>query len=194
MARTQEGRRAETRSRLLNAAADQFARHGFHGVSAEAVADAADRTTGALYSHFGGKEGLLFCLVDSRKDAAADAIIADLEDPLDLDALLTAIWAHVTSEPDGHWLLLEIELWLHGARDEAIGRPLGARYATIRHELADAIEQWAIQTRTSMHAPATVLGAMVLALLLGAAMQQRLDPTAVQGPDVIAAVHRLISN
>lgn len=194
MARTQEERRAETRSLLLSAAADQFARHGFHGVSAEAVADAADRTTGALYSHFGGKEGLLFCLVDSRKDAAADAIIADLEDPLDLDALLAAIWAHVTSDPDGHWLLLEMELWLHGARDEAIGRPLAARYATIRRELADAIEKWAQQTCMNLHAPATVLGAMVLALVLGAAVQQRLDPDAIRGPDIIAAVHRLISN
>ena len=40
---TQEQRRAETRSRLLDAAADLFARKGFHAVSAEAVADAIVR-------------------------------------------------------------------------------------------------------------------------------------------------------
>ena len=61
---TQEERRAETRARLLDAAADLFARKGFHAVSAEAVADAAGRTTGALYDHFGGKEGLLLALVE----------------------------------------------------------------------------------------------------------------------------------
>ena len=47
---TQEQRKAETRSLLIDAAADLFARKGFHAVSAEAVADAADRTTGALVS------------------------------------------------------------------------------------------------------------------------------------------------
>ena len=50
-ARTQEMRKTETRARLIAAAADLFARKGFHAVSAETVADAADRTTGALYSH-----------------------------------------------------------------------------------------------------------------------------------------------
>ncbi|HRW38557.1 MAG TPA: helix-turn-helix domain-containing protein, partial [Aquihabitans sp.] len=64
MGRTQEERRAETRSRLLGAAADLFARKGFHATSAEAVASAADRTTGALYDHFGGKEGLLVGLLE----------------------------------------------------------------------------------------------------------------------------------
>ena len=64
MARTQEDRRAETRRLLLEAAADLFARKGFHATSAEAVASAANRTTGALYDHFGGKEGLLVALVD----------------------------------------------------------------------------------------------------------------------------------
>ena len=64
MGRTQEERRAETRARLLSAAADLFARKGFHATSAEAVASAADRTTGALYNHFGGKEGVLVGLLE----------------------------------------------------------------------------------------------------------------------------------
>ena len=43
VARTQEERRAETRNLLIDAAADLFAHKGFHAVSAEAVASAADR-------------------------------------------------------------------------------------------------------------------------------------------------------
>ena len=58
MGRTQEERRAETRALLLDAASDLFAHKGFHATSAEAVAAAAGRTTGALYDHFGGKDGL----------------------------------------------------------------------------------------------------------------------------------------
>ena len=101
MARTQEQRKAETRAGLLAAAADQFAHKGFHAVSAEAVADAADRTTGALYSHFGNKEGLLFALLDDWKDANASAIVADVADPADLDGLIAAAWSRLTSSPDG---------------------------------------------------------------------------------------------
>src|SRR5258706_452168 len=75
MARTQEERKAETRARLIAAAADLFARKGFHAVSAEAVADAADRTTGALYSHFGGKDGLLLALVEQWLEESAARIL-----------------------------------------------------------------------------------------------------------------------
>ena len=82
-ARTQEDRKAETRSRLIAAAADLFARKGFHAVSAEAVADAADRTTGALYNHFGGKDGLLLALVEQWLSESAARILAGVEDSPD---------------------------------------------------------------------------------------------------------------
>ena len=52
MARTQEQRRADTRARLLDAAAQLFATRGIDAVSVDAVADAADRTSGAVYDHF----------------------------------------------------------------------------------------------------------------------------------------------
>jgi len=65
MARTQEERKAETRSRLLAAAAELFADHGVDAVSVDAVAEAAGRTSGAVYAHFGSKQGLLLALLDS---------------------------------------------------------------------------------------------------------------------------------
>ena len=78
MPRTQEDRKAETRSRLLEAAADLFARRGFHGVSTDTVADAADRTSGALYAHFGAKEGLLLALVNAwAEDVPRDSLALD---------------------------------------------------------------------------------------------------------------------
>lgn len=191
VARSQEERKADTRARLLHAAADQFALHGFHGVSAEAVADAANRTTGSIYSHFGGKEGLLFSLVDERQDAAAQAIINNVSDAADLDALVRAIWQQVTDSPNNQWLLLEMELWLHGARDTTIGESLASRYAQIRVELDQAVASWAstserIDTRPTAH------GAMILSLLLGAALQHHLDDQSISEHDVIRAVHHLI--
>ena len=50
---TQGERRAETRQRLLDAAADLFATRGIEASSVDAIAEAADRTSGAIYDHFG---------------------------------------------------------------------------------------------------------------------------------------------
>jgi len=87
MARTQEERRAETRALLLDAASDLFAHKGFHATSAEAVAAAAGRTTGALYDHFGGKEGLLKEMLrfafQTNAAASLPAVIEECERHLD---------------------------------------------------------------------------------------------------------------
>ena len=113
MARTQDQRRAETRARLIDAAADLFARKGFHAVSAEAVADAADRTTGALYNHFGGKEGLLLALLEVWKDQTAAELLAGFEEITELDDRLAALFEALTRTDEDRgasWLLLELEL------------------------------------------------------------------------------------
>ena len=44
MARTQQERKADTRERLLSAAAQLFADHGIDAVSVDVVAEAAGRT------------------------------------------------------------------------------------------------------------------------------------------------------
>src|SRR6476661_799116 len=130
MARTQSDRRAETRSRLLAAAADLFARKGFHAVSAEAVASAADRTTGALYDHFGGKEGLLLALLEVWMEQTVAELTTELEHLPRLDDRLRALWTGIGRPDEEHgeaWVLLEFEVWLHGLRDPPLGVPLPDR-------------------------------------------------------------------
>ncbi|MBS1846989.1 MAG: TetR/AcrR family transcriptional regulator [Actinobacteria bacterium] len=197
MARTQEERKAATRTGLLDAAADQFARHGFHGVSTEAVADAADRTTGALYAHFGSKEGLLFALVDEYRGTTADAVVASVADAGDLDGIIAGAWNHIVAGDDAGaspWLLLEIELWLHGARDATIGDQLAQRYDRVRSDLADGITAWAEARDTTLDAPVDVVATRALAFLLGAALQHRLDPTIITTDEVTDSVRRLLTD
>ena len=52
---TQGERRAATRQRLLDAAAELFATRGIEASSVDAIAERAERTSGAIYDHFGGK-------------------------------------------------------------------------------------------------------------------------------------------
>ena len=194
-ARTQEERKADTRTRLISAAADLFARKGFHAVSAEAVADAADRTTGALYSHFGGKDGLLLALVEQWLNESAARILAGVEESPDLDGRLRALWSDsmVSRQPDAElWLLLEFELWLHGARTSEFADRLAARYAERRRSLAVPLQAWAKDEGLGkLRHPERTAG-LVIALLLGTAMQQRLDPKAFATTDVVTGLRSLL--
>ena len=57
-------RRAQTRVRLLQAAAEVYALHGFGGATLDEVAAQAGLTKGAVYDHFGSKENLLLALME----------------------------------------------------------------------------------------------------------------------------------
>jgi AcrR family transcriptional regulator len=195
MARTQEQRRAETRARLLGAAADLFARKGFHATSAEAVASAADRTTGALYDHFGGKEGLLVALLEQWIEQTVVDLTAAIEGEPDLDGRLGALWSGVVrrdSESGDAWLLLEFELWLHAVRDPQLGVVGAERFSVMREGLAGGLEQWSDEFGFALPAPAGELATQVIALLLGAAFQYRLEPAVVSRDTVVAGLRRLL--
>ena len=195
MARTQEQRKAETRAGLLAAAADLFARKGFHAVSAEAVADAADRTTGALYSHFGNKEGLLFALLEDWKDQTATAVVASSEDPADLEGIISSAYERIIATDrgeDSQWLLLEMELWLHGARDAEIGDALADRYTSIRTDFAKGLIEWSVAADRQLAIPPDVAAGLALAVLIGAAIQHRLDPNVLPPEAVVHAVRSIV--
>src|ERR1035441_4167474 len=78
MAQTQGERKAETRARLLAAGADLFADRGIDGVSVDAVAEAAGRTSGAVYAHFGSKQGLLLAVLDAWKQSVLTVLLAEV--------------------------------------------------------------------------------------------------------------------
>jgi AcrR family transcriptional regulator len=195
MGRTQEERRAETRGLLLGAAAELFAKQGFHATSAEAVATAADRTTGALYNHFGGKEGLLVALLERWVEQTIVDIAASLEGETDLDGRLGALWDGVVrrdSESGDAWLLLELELWLHAVRDPELSLVGAERFAVMRAGLAGGLEDWSQEFGFELPAPSDELAAQVIALLLGAAFQYRLDPSAFPQPVVVSGLRRVL--
>lgn len=54
----QQKRSIETKNRILVAAKDQFAKHGFHGTNAKEIAAAAGVSVGSFYSYFKDKKEL----------------------------------------------------------------------------------------------------------------------------------------
>ena len=187
MARTQEERKAETRARLLAAAADLFAQQGVDAVSVDAVAEAAGRTSGAVYAHFGSKQGLLLALLDSWKDSVLAVLFAEVAVSDSPAGQLAAVWSNVSDSSDrgaARWALLEQELLLRAARDPEVADVLRVRNAEALRYSARHLESWTTAVGARPAAAPDELAVLVKALTTGLALQKRLSPGSV--PDELA--------
>ena len=89
---TRERRLEHTRTLLLDAAEELFARRGFSGAALEDIADAAGYTRGAIYAHFGSKEELFLAVIERQRqrflDGFADVLSSSHRlDEIDIDEL-----------------------------------------------------------------------------------------------------------
>jgi AcrR family transcriptional regulator len=135
---TRAERQDLTRSHLLDAALHVCARRGIHGAGVEEIADRAGYSTGAIYSNFDGKEGLLLALFEERLEPR----IRELAAPL-IDAPTAAEQAEAVAEftrglldEERQYLLLLCEFWSYAARSARLRR----RFARVRRDRRAAIE------------------------------------------------------
>jgi AcrR family transcriptional regulator len=122
------------------AATDLFAEQGIDAVSVDAVAEAAGRTSGAVYAHFGSKQGLLLALLDSWKDSVLTMLLAEVAVTDSPVGQLAAVWGNLADASDprwGRWALLEQELWLRAARDPEVAEVIRVRNAEARRYSPD---------------------------------------------------------
>lgn len=184
---TQGERRADTRQRLLDAAAELFAERGIEGASVDAIAERAERTSGAVYDHFGGKDGLLFALLEGWVDRVAVVIGAELATATTLDERLASIWRNVSDPPmgGGRWIALEHELWSYAARNEQAREHLARRYRAAWDGVDTAVADWTGGAGMGV-------GPALIGLLLGLDMMRRVDPAAVNDDMAIAALRGVV--
>jgi len=183
---TQETRRADTRSRLLAAAAELFAERGVESTTIGAIAEHADRTSGALYDHFGGKDGVLFALLDTWVVDLSAVIGAELTTATTLEERLGVLWRNVSAPAvgDGRWIALELELWVHSSRNPTAHEHLARRYRGAWRGIVELAGR-------SEDASAEV-GPAVIGLLFGLEMMRRVDPAAVTDQLAIDALRSVV--
>ena len=101
--RTQAARRAGTQAALIAVARDLFAQHGFAGVGAPEIAQAAGVTRGAITHHFKDKTGLFHAVVTAESEAVGAALAA-----LPSDDMAGAVrhWFAVMDQPGRARILL----------------------------------------------------------------------------------------
>ncbi|MGW6459064.1 TetR/AcrR family transcriptional regulator [Streptomyces sp. NPDC055078] len=110
------GRRAAARQRnsqaLISAAEELFVAHGYHAVGIEAIAREADLTTGAIYSIFGSKQGLLYAVMNSQLSGIDDVTttLADAPElPLERAVEVYTRAYHRTVDGANGWRAMRIE-------------------------------------------------------------------------------------
>jgi AcrR family transcriptional regulator len=97
-----------TKQRLEQDARALFERHGFAGVSAEELAAQSGVTRGALYHHYGGKEGLFEAVTATIMQEVHNRLAsqaAGAADPLEALKRGTKAFFEICTEPGTHRIL-----------------------------------------------------------------------------------------
>jgi AcrR family transcriptional regulator len=179
-------RKAETRARLLQAAAEVYALRGFGGATLDEVAAQAHLTKGALYNHFGSKENLLTALMEeylagqiAEQLTLFDGDRVTSERPL---AGSESWMARLHERPDRFRLF--VELWTLAQRDEQLRLRLAGAlrelHATFTSFAATSAAEGGVQPPPGA---AEQFANVTLGLGVGLAMLKLTDPDSV--PDAL---------
>jgi AcrR family transcriptional regulator len=182
MSTLREQQKAATRSRLLDAAQDVFARRGFHGASVDEIAREAGATTGALYAHFAGKEDLFLALLDHTlaADVRGYAEASQSGGTVAERARAAADrWMQVlAARPD--YFPLFIEFWSYAVREPRVREQFAQRFAAMREGTGRIVAAGAASRGIELTTEqAERVGTLVNALGNGIALEKLADPEAV---------------
>ena len=176
---TRDEKKARTRQRLIDAAAEVFASKGYLAASLDEIADKADLTKGAVYSNFSSKEELFFEVLDEHVDRRLDRIADDVQrtGTIEDQAQEAGLMFNRTIEEESLWYLLGIEYSLYRARNGIDRDP--TRHRERLAEVADLLKEVADQNGMTLPVDAYTLALIFNALGNGFALEKLQDPEGV---------------
>jgi AcrR family transcriptional regulator len=175
---TPQRRRDLTRTALIEAAAEVFARRGFHGASLEEIAETAGFTRGAIYKNFADKEDLFFAVRDHINEQALAAFAAQLQQgaAAAFDARAqAAIWQH-TDVANPEYLALFLEFRLYELRNPSVQARSAAERDRTRQMLAKFMQDNASANGLTFKVPPETLAAIMAIVSDGFAINATGDP------------------
>jgi len=140
---TREEKKAQTRERLIEAAARVFAEKGFATTSLDEVADAAGLTKGAVYSNFENKEDLVRAVLEVQQDRLHSISGATGGGTLEEQADTAARMFGDAVARGRDAFVLYIEFLAYVLRNPALYADLLARHRGARQDVARMIEEHA---------------------------------------------------
>jgi AcrR family transcriptional regulator len=182
------------RSLVLEAARRVFMDHGYHGATLEQIAEEAGFSKGVVYSQFDSKADLFLALLDKRIEERAREN-AELVEGLAGESAVAALLDHFVkrSQATPEWGLLLSEFRVHAARNPALNRRYAALHARTVAHLGDVID--AIYTRAGSEPPfpGPQMAEIVLAIGVGAELEQAANPDALLGPFVADLLGKVLA-
>ncbi|HXR31730.1 MAG TPA: TetR/AcrR family transcriptional regulator [Solirubrobacterales bacterium] len=175
---TRAERQEQTREQLLDAAAQVFARRGYHEASVEEIASEAGFSTGAVYSNFDGKEELFLALADrevEKQVAEIRAVAEDVEAGGEAAAEAGRRFQELLKR-DRDWPLLFYEFWSFGVRSARIQGEFAKRRQAVQEALAETLDRLAAALDFELRFPAPMLATAIGATLNGLAFERAADP------------------
>ncbi|MHB1599819.1 MAG: TetR/AcrR family transcriptional regulator [Acidimicrobiales bacterium] len=171
--------RLETRTRLLESAAQVFARGGYEGASVDLIAEIAGYSKGAFYSNFESKEAIFLDLLEAHKQREIGTLENLLAQEIPIAELLSMIRTYDPGyESDFDCGLLSAEFQLQASRDKTFAKKYAKLHRTHRDTLAGLIEKlFAKLGRTPPSTPQDLAD-----ILMGMATGLSLQRTSVQEP------------
>jgi len=178
---TREEKKAETRSRLLDSAAEVFARRGMQQASIDEVAEHAGHTKGAVYGHFANKEELFLAMLDDRfarhLEEIDDVLASDAEPEDQARAGAANFMDLLTADPE--WERLFFEFSAYASRNETFRTQLVARRRDLQDRMAELYRARAEELGVEPPFPIEEIARMTFAMADGIALQKLLDPESV---------------
>ncbi|WP_067900057.1 TetR/AcrR family transcriptional regulator [Nocardia vaccinii] len=175
---TRQRRVEHTRTVLLDAAEEVFAKQGFGGAALEDIAEAAGYTRGAIYSHFGTKEELFLVVIERYMQQFLDSfadVITSFDNLHDLNVgKIAQRWRELTiAAPDAAALGLEFSLFL--LRNPDARHRLAAKREETAQSLARYITEHVERLGGTLLMPAETLAHLLIAINNGITINGHID-------------------
>ena len=175
---TPERRRELTRSTLIAAAAEVFARRGFEGASLEEIAETAGFTRGAIYKTFGNKEELFFAVSDQDFAAKLQSfaeLVGQSGDALAEPRVLADMWRESVTGDQADFAL-NMEVRLYAMRNPDVTARFAEHQRASRRALAKFIADTADRMGFTLTIPAITLAGILEAASWGIVESTAVDP------------------
>jgi AcrR family transcriptional regulator len=182
---TRTEQQAQTRARLIEAAAKVFARRGYQAARVEEIAEEAGYSHGAVYSNFEGKADLFLAVFEEymaervRELAQTQAALAE-DAPLEARARALADQWMDRLARDRESVTLHMEFIAHADRDPELARRFGTRSMAMREAVARYIAHYQQEAGLELAMDVDDLALVLRALGIGLAIESLVSPDTVR--------------
>ena len=178
---TRDEKKARTRRRLLDAAAEVFAHRGFAATSLDEIAEEAGFSKGAVYSNFASKEDLFLSVLDEHVSRQMLDIRGEIDVTRNAGEQVIEAGQRFMDlfQRERAWYLLSYEFLVYAARNPEFQVEFATRQRVQRQAVVAMLEENAATMEIPMSLPPERMAVALEALANGIAFAKLADEEGV---------------